>query len=266
MAHADVDYADFCYADIDTPAPPQRSPHRMKNYAVNKIAAFAKRVASLFTRFQTALAGAGYDATDIIASLNTRANALPATDETQEHAKAVQAQQTAATTAAAQAAYTNASKALDTAIGFLGKDTPEADEGRRLRGGVQNKKSASQVAVFLRDIVAYLGNHSVALNAKKFDPTAKIAELTALATPLEEAKGLQEQKKNERGDSTSAVIEAKDTLFADANKALEGAIGLFQSNSEFVAEARRIRTEFYGPDTPPEQPPAPPAQPNPPTP
>ena len=52
----------------------------MKNYAVNKIAAFAKRVASLFTRFQTALSGAGYDATDMIASLNTRADALPATE------------------------------------------------------------------------------------------------------------------------------------------------------------------------------------------
>ncbi|MBI5687601.1 MAG: hypothetical protein HZC54_21230 [Verrucomicrobia bacterium] len=150
---------------------------------------------------------------------------------------------------------------LNTAAGFLGKDTPEADEARRLRENVANQKSAPQVAIFVRGVAAYLTNHTAALVAHNYNPAAKITELSALATPLEESKGVQEQKKNERGDSTTALDEAKDTLFADANKALDGAIGLFPDDSEFVAEARRIRSELYGPDAPPAEPPAPPPQP-----
>ncbi|MBI5774852.1 MAG: hypothetical protein HZA89_14050 [Verrucomicrobia bacterium] len=184
------------------------------------------------------------------------------TDEVQEHAKSAQTDATADIEAAARAAYTLASNALTTGSGFLGKTGSEADEARRLRAGVSKQGNPAQVAAFVTSVIAYLNNHKPALLAKHYDPTAKIAELTPLTTSLTTGKGDQESKKGARGDATTAIDDATDALFNSANDQLEAAIGLYDPDSEFVKEARRIRLALRGPEgggtTPPPAPPAPP--------
>ena len=233
----------------------------MTHLSVNAVAALAQRTADLFTRYKQALTDMGFDATDRISDYIARANALPTTDVTQEDAKSSQSAQTDALTADAHAAYANASNALGAALGFLGKADPDAQETKRLRAGVHNDTSGPQVAIFVQDVVAFLTAHSDALKAQKYDPTAKIAELSGLSATLLSAKGQQEQKKTNLTVASKTINAAKDALYDDANTALQGAMGLFPADSEFVAEAHRIRVEAYGPNHHVKPPPAPAANP-----
>ncbi|MBI5774851.1 MAG: hypothetical protein HZA89_14045 [Verrucomicrobia bacterium] len=50
MARADHSRADFSRADIDDMVPPNRRKKTMPRYSVNKTAAYARSVGSLFTR------------------------------------------------------------------------------------------------------------------------------------------------------------------------------------------------------------------------
>jgi hypothetical protein len=261
MARADFSRADFCRADIPDAGPPPRRKKIMITYPIDKVVGFAGRVANLFTRNKAAMLAKGYDATQDIAAITANAAALPSSGEDQQHAKSAQNEQTTSLSDEIHAAYENASAALNTAVGRLGKRSEEKAEAHRIRSGCASKSSAAQVSAFIVQAAAFLTKYKDKLIAANYDPTAKITELTALSTTLVTDKGTQEQAKDDRGDSTSAVLAAKDSLFELANDALETAMGLFPSDSEFVSEAKRIRVELRGRTPAAQQPPAPATQP-----
>jgi hypothetical protein len=262
MARADHSRADFSRADIDDDAPPHRRTKIMPRFSVNKTTAYARSTGNLFSRYQADLLAKGLDTTDVITGLTAGADALPVTDEEQEHAKTDQVGASTAVQAATQNAYALASSALKTASGLLGKTGPEADEAQRLRAGVTSKSNPAQVAAFVTSVIAYLNKHKPALLAKKFDPTAKLAELTPLNATLTTGKGHHEEMKGERGAATTTVDAATDALFNLANNNLEAAANLYPDDSEFNKEVLRIRAALRGRDggspTPPPSPPPPP--------
>lgn len=233
----------------------------MPRHSINKTVACARSTANLFTRNQADLLAKGYDAADDIVALNAGADALPVTDEAQEHAKTEQKDASTDVADETRSAYTLASTALKTASGFLGKKGTEADEARRIRNEVSNQENPVQVSAFVTSVIAFLNNHKPALLAKKFDPTAKIAELTPFATSLTEMKGHHEAMRGGRGDATTAVEGAIDDLFNSANDKLEAAIGLYPPDSEFVKEVLRIRATLRRRDPGPPTPPTPPTPP-----
>jgi hypothetical protein len=261
MARADFSRADFSRADLPDDGPHHRRTKSMPRYSVNKTTAYARGIANLFSRNQADLLTKGLDATDVITGLNEGADELPVTDEEQEHAKSDQVTASDAIKLATRDAYDLASSALKTASGLLGKTGPEADEARRIRKECSNPKNPAQVGALVTSVIAYLNNHKPALLTKKFDPTAKIAELTPLPASLTTGKGHHEEMRGGRGDATAAIDGANDVLFNLANDNLEAAMNLYPDNSAFNQEALRLRLALRGRDnggaTPPPTPPNP---------
>ncbi len=233
----------------------------MTSYSVNKVVGYAERVADFFTRNKPAMLAKGFDATQDIAAITAGAAALPASSEDQLNDMTSQTQDSGSLADEIAAAYQNGSRTLNAASGRFGKRSDEATEAQRVREGCKSKSSAAQVSAFLVEVVAYLTKHKTDLTAANYDPTAKITELTALSTTLIGDKGAQQQAMTDRGNATTAVQTAKDSLYQLANNALETAMGLFPADSEFVNEAERIRLEIHGPHRASKKPPAPATQP-----
>lgn len=235
----------------------------MTTYSINKVTAFARRAANLFERFLAELQGKGFDAADCITQLKADADALPVSDEEQEHAKTVLKNSTAAIEDETHAAYLKGVGVLKAAAGILGKRSAEAEEAGRIHDSVQKDRNPGQVSAFLTSVIAFLNKHTAALVAKKYNPAAAITQLTALVGALTTDKGAQESAKQNRGDATSSVIADKDELYDYANSVLDAAVGLYMDSpgSEFVKEVQRIRGELRTASAPAQPPPAPAPQP-----